>query len=233
MPVTGTPRTDPGGRNLRTGLPPWVFDAKAHARPGTGDARAGDKSIRQLGHSIPRGGVPLAATLERPPPVVDRVVPERVQPMKIGRGSMVGHVPADQLSQPFPLHRDRLVETKPQAVLERRQGLRRYPESVQLCSPKPVHRRASDSIHACPLTAPIRSADWPKSGFGFPILTLQLHYQINCSDPIDPSVVTSMAPMLFARPRLNSPTARPRWNPNLHWFDPWHSAAKSIRFSPV
>jgi hypothetical protein len=31
------PRTDPGGRDSRTGLPPWVFDGEAFARPGMKD----------------------------------------------------------------------------------------------------------------------------------------------------------------------------------------------------
>ena len=32
-PLLSTPRTDPGGRDSRTGLPPWVFDGEAFAWP--------------------------------------------------------------------------------------------------------------------------------------------------------------------------------------------------------
>jgi hypothetical protein len=32
-PLLSTPRTDPGGRDSRTGLPPWVFGGKAFAWP--------------------------------------------------------------------------------------------------------------------------------------------------------------------------------------------------------
>jgi hypothetical protein len=35
------PRTDPGGRNSRTGLPPGVFDGKADAGPVMKDQRHG------------------------------------------------------------------------------------------------------------------------------------------------------------------------------------------------
>jgi hypothetical protein len=40
-PVTGRPRTDPGGRDSRTGLPPRVLDRKAGFRPRVKDARPG------------------------------------------------------------------------------------------------------------------------------------------------------------------------------------------------
>jgi hypothetical protein len=37
MPITEPPRTDPGERDSRTGLPPLVFDGEALARPGMKD----------------------------------------------------------------------------------------------------------------------------------------------------------------------------------------------------
>ena len=38
-PLLSTPRTDPGGRDSRTGLPPWVFGGKAFAWPRLKNAR--------------------------------------------------------------------------------------------------------------------------------------------------------------------------------------------------
>src|SRR5450755_1174514 len=62
------PRTDPGGRDSRTALPPRVFDGKADAGPRMKDSRKGQVGHRQPRDSIPRRPVLLAATPKRAPP---------------------------------------------------------------------------------------------------------------------------------------------------------------------
>src|SRR5262245_2222960 len=103
------PRTEPYVRLSRIRLPPRVCDGKAIARPGMEDDRLGKPVVRQLGHPRPRDPILLAATPQRAPPQVSDVMPEYLQCSVIGRHCVIVEVAADDLPQPFPLNRDRLV----------------------------------------------------------------------------------------------------------------------------
>src|SRR6202035_4813091 len=84
------PRTDPGGRYSRTGLPPWVFDGEAFLGPGMCDSRLGKPPILQHGHPLPRHRPFLAASTKCPPPEIGDVVAEVAERHRIGRDSMIG-----------------------------------------------------------------------------------------------------------------------------------------------
>ena len=69
------PRTDPGGRYSRTGLPPWVFDGEAYSLatgavlrclPTGYDARWQAPAIQPVGHAFP-ARCPARAALDRVP----------------------------------------------------------------------------------------------------------------------------------------------------------------------
>jgi hypothetical protein len=112
------PRTDPGGRYSRTGLPPWVFDGEAFARPGMCDARLGKPSILQYGHTLPCHLPLLATPTQRAPPQVGNVKAEVRQRHRIGRDSMIGVKAHHDPPQPRPLLIDRLVHPSTQFLLD-------------------------------------------------------------------------------------------------------------------
>src|SRR5207245_1726646 len=85
-----TPRTDPGVRNSRTGLPPWVTDGEALAGPRVSDAGSGEPAIFQYGHPLPVRRVLLAAPAKRAPPEVGQVVAEVPQGAGVGRDRVIG-----------------------------------------------------------------------------------------------------------------------------------------------
>src|ERR1700693_2041399 len=112
------PRIEPYVRLSRIRLPPRVSDGKALARPGVKDDRFREPGVHELRDPLPGAPILLAATPQGAPPEVGDMVPERVQCLTVGRHCMVVEVPADDLTQPFPLLGDRLVHAPPQRRLD-------------------------------------------------------------------------------------------------------------------
>ena len=120
--VQGTPNTGrPPHRTVRAGFPhtapTLVFDGEAVARPGMKDARSGEPVVRQSLHPLKRHPVPLAASPERSSPKVTDVVAEGLQCPKIRRHRVVVEETGDDLRQPSPLFRDRLMPAMTQLLL--------------------------------------------------------------------------------------------------------------------
>lgn len=118
MPVTGPPRTDPGVRDSRTGLLPWVFGVEAHNGPRVKDASTGNPLLCQPLHLRPRGVVLLAATPKRPAPEFDDVSSEGFHRGIVGRDRVVVEVPLNHLPQPRPLLGDRVVPSASQLLFD-------------------------------------------------------------------------------------------------------------------
>src|ERR1700730_13713786 len=85
-----SPRTDPGVRDSRTGLPPRVTNGKALVGPRVSDARSGDPARFQHGHPLPSRRVLRAAPAKRAPPKVAQVVSEVPQGAGVGRDRVIG-----------------------------------------------------------------------------------------------------------------------------------------------
>ena len=80
--------------------------------------RFGKPVVRQSGHPVPQEAVLLTATPERAQPKLGHVVPEGAQRATIGRHGVVVEHAVDNLPQPFPLNRDRLVHSPSQLILD-------------------------------------------------------------------------------------------------------------------
>ena len=118
MSFQGTTRTNPGGRNSRTGLPPWVFDGKTFMRPRMSYSHGGQKSRHELRGTIPRCAIPLTASPKRASPKVSDVVSKRTQALGIGRHCMIRKIATQHLSQPFALLWDRFMHSSPQLIFD-------------------------------------------------------------------------------------------------------------------
>ena len=114
-----TPRTDPGGRDSRTGLPPWVFDGEADAGPRMKDVGRWQEFCREFRHPVPGSVIALAALYERAPPEIDYIVPEGPEAFAVGRYRVIREVSANDLSQPLTLERDWFVHAPPQLFFDR------------------------------------------------------------------------------------------------------------------
>jgi hypothetical protein len=62
-----------------------VFDGKSLVWPWVEDTRFGKPAVSDLSDALPSGVIFLPAPLERAPPEIDHVIPERRQRAKIGR----------------------------------------------------------------------------------------------------------------------------------------------------
>ena len=98
-----TPRTDPGERDLRTGLPPWVFDGEAKAWPGMTDIWWRQELCREFGHPVPGGTSPLASLQERASPEIGHIVSEDSKASAVCGYRVIREVSADDLSEPLNL----------------------------------------------------------------------------------------------------------------------------------
>src|SRR6516164_4849597 len=97
------PRTDPGGRYSRTGLPPWVFDGEAFVRPGMCDPRLGKPPILQDGHPFPRHPSLLATPAQRAPPNVGDVETKVPKRRRVRRNRVISIEAHHDPPQPRPL----------------------------------------------------------------------------------------------------------------------------------
>jgi len=118
MRLQGATRTKPYRRLSRIRLPPWVCDGEAITRPGMEDDRFREPVVHQLRHPFPRHPILLAAPPQRAPPEVSDMVPEHVQCVGIGRHCVIIEVAVDDVAQPFPLSRDRLVHAPPHLLFD-------------------------------------------------------------------------------------------------------------------
>src|ERR687890_1089487 len=118
MPLLASPRTDPSVPNSGTRLLPRVFDGEALVWPGMKDPGLGEKLVGYFQDPLPRRSVLLAAAPERTPPQADDMEPEGSECLDVGRHRVVGEVAGDDLLQPVPLFRDRLVQSSPHLLLD-------------------------------------------------------------------------------------------------------------------
>jgi hypothetical protein len=135
--LLSTPRTDPGVRDSRTGLPPWVFDGEAFARPRMKDAGLGQELSRKLSYPLLCRPVSLAPALERSLPKIHDIVPKGAQGFAVCRHSMIREVSAYDLSQPLTLQWDRFVHSSLQFFLNGSQS-GSHPISTRLPVESPV-----------------------------------------------------------------------------------------------
>src|ERR1700757_3702457 len=117
MRLQGATRTDPYVRNSRIRLPPRVFDGEPLVWPGMKDFRFGQPVLSQLRHPLPRRSVLLATPPEAASPQTRHVVAKGAQRRAVGRHSMVGEEPSDDLPQPAPLFGDWLMNPQSQFLL--------------------------------------------------------------------------------------------------------------------
>ena len=103
MLIAEHPRTDPGVRDSRTGLPPWVFDGEAFARPRIKDSGLRQELPCKLSYPFPCRPVSLTPALERSSPKIHNIVPEGTQSFAVCRHSMIREVSPYDLSQPLTL----------------------------------------------------------------------------------------------------------------------------------
>ncbi len=75
------------------------------------DAGLGNKGVCQLFDPVPGDPILLAASLQRSPPKVGDVVPERHECPTVGRYRMIFKEAGHDLPQPFPLFGDGLMPT--------------------------------------------------------------------------------------------------------------------------
>src|SRR5215831_6497171 len=116
--LLSAPRTEPYGRLSRIRLPPRVCDGETITWPRMEDVRFREPVVHQLRHPSPRHPILLAAPPKRAPPEVSDMVPEHVQCVGIGRHCVVIEVTVDDIAQPFPLSRDRLVHAPPHLLFD-------------------------------------------------------------------------------------------------------------------
>src|SRR4051812_22213966 len=114
MPLLASPRTDPSVPHSGTRLLPRVFDGKALIWPGMKDPGLGEKLVGHFQDPLPRRSVLLTAAPERTPPQADDMEPEGSECLDVGRHRVIGEIAGDDLLQPLPLIRDRLVHSSPQ-----------------------------------------------------------------------------------------------------------------------
>src|SRR3954451_8395052 len=114
MPLLASPRTDPSVPHSGTRLLPRVFDGEALVWPGMKDLRLGEKLVGYFQDPLPRRSVLLTAAPERTPPQADDMEPEGSECLDVGRHRVIGEIAGDDLLQPVPLFRDRLVHSSPQ-----------------------------------------------------------------------------------------------------------------------
>ena len=95
-----------------------MFDGEAVAGPGVENARLGKKVGGQRFNPFPRKAVLLTAPPKDASPEADRVEPERPQCRKICWHCVIGEKAGDDLPQPLPLVRDRLVHALSQFPLD-------------------------------------------------------------------------------------------------------------------
>src|SRR3954453_18705255 len=118
MPLLVSPRTDPSVPYSGTRLLPWVFDGKTLIWPGVKDPGLGEVVVGYFQDPFPRRSVLLASAPERTPPQADDMEPEGSECLDVGRHRVVGEVAGDDLLQPVPLFRDRLVQSPPHLLLD-------------------------------------------------------------------------------------------------------------------
>src|SRR5262249_9216763 len=82
------------------------------------DARFGKPLVGDPRYAIPGGAISLAASQERPPPVIDDMLSERLERPAIIGNRVVREVSDRDLPQPFPLFGYRLMSTLPQLLLD-------------------------------------------------------------------------------------------------------------------
>ena len=116
-----TPRTDPGGRDSRTGLPPRVFDGEASSGPWMKDAGWGQELCREFGHPVPCGAISLASLYKRTSPDIGHIVPEGSKASAICGDRMIREVSTDNLSKPLTLKRDGFVHAPSQLLFDHSQ----------------------------------------------------------------------------------------------------------------
>src|SRR3954452_21487773 len=118
MPLLASPRTDPSVPHSGTRLLPRVFDGEALVWPGVKDPGLGERLVGYFQDPLPRRSVLLTAAPERTPPQADDMEPEGSECLDVGRHRVVGEVAGDDLLQPVPLFRDRLVQSPPHLLLD-------------------------------------------------------------------------------------------------------------------
>src|ERR1700682_2837583 len=111
----------PYERLPRIRLPPWVRDGEALFWPWVKDKRCGDPIVGQPHNLLPSRAIFLTTPPERSLPEFGDQEAERSQRSTVGRHGMIVEVALDDLSQPFPLGRDRLVPAPPQLLFDRLQ----------------------------------------------------------------------------------------------------------------
>ena len=112
------PRTDPGGRYSRTGLPPRVFDGEAFVWPWMCDARFRKPPILQHGHSLPCHLPLLATPTQRAPPDVGDVKTKVSERRRVRRDRVISIKSRHDPPQPRPLLVDRLMHPSAQFLLD-------------------------------------------------------------------------------------------------------------------
>src|SRR6266568_9084325 len=105
-------------RLSRIRLPPWVRNGEACLRPWMEDRRFGYPIVGQPHYPFPSRAILLTAPPERALPEFGDQETEHSQRLTVGRHGMIVEVALDDLSQPFPLDRDRLVPTPPQFLFD-------------------------------------------------------------------------------------------------------------------
>src|SRR4029077_17109161 len=93
MLIAEHPRTDPGVRDSRTGLPPWVVDGEAFARPRMKDTGLTQELPGKLSYPFPCRSVLLTAALERSSPKIHNIVPDGAQgfAVRVGAAFFAAH----------------------------------------------------------------------------------------------------------------------------------------------
>jgi len=99
MRIAAHPRTDPGGRDSRTGLPPRVLDGEANAGPRMKDTGWRQELCREFGHPVPCGAIPLASLYNRTSPDIGHIVPEGSKASAVCGYRVIRKVSADDLSE--------------------------------------------------------------------------------------------------------------------------------------
>jgi len=80
------------------------------------DERFWEPVISQLLHPDPCHRILLAASSKRPPPKIRDIVPEHPQRRAIVRHGVIVEETGNDLPQPFPLFRDRLMQSPSQLL---------------------------------------------------------------------------------------------------------------------
>jgi hypothetical protein len=116
--LLSAPRTEPYVRLSRIRLPPWVRDGEAYSWPWMKGIRFREPIFGQLRNLLPSRAVFLTAPPERSLPKFGDEEAECGQRLIVGRHGIIVEVALDDLSQPFPLNRDRLMPAPPRLLLD-------------------------------------------------------------------------------------------------------------------